>query len=137
MVIIILLRILLLIAFAFLIYTAYKFFIDPKRKLDAAQERKEFYFYDDPENTKKNFLITYRGMLFEGEKYLGATEDSFEVLTINVSAQRPELLKGLERNDIYFLEEEILIRYPFSKIEWKYPLNRLNVLRLKDEDEHE
>ncbi|WP_431804632.1 hypothetical protein [Halobacillus andaensis] len=90
---------------------------------------------DDQENTKHNFLITYRGMMFEGEKYLGATEHAFEVLTIYVSTKEPEKLKGLERNDLYFLEEQILRSYPYAKIEWKYPINRLNIKPVTEEKE--
>ncbi|MFC7061574.1 sigma-w pathway protein ysdB [Halobacillus seohaensis] len=136
MIIILLLRTLLLVAVAFLIYTAYKFYINPQRKLDIAHDKKEFYFYDDPENTKQNFFITYKGLMFEGEKYLGATEDAFEVLTINISTQQPENLKGFERNDLYFIEEQVLMSYPYAKIEWKYPISRLNIRSINDEDEN-
>ncbi|WP_163526552.1 sigma-w pathway protein ysdB [Halobacillus ihumii] len=125
--IIILFRILLIIAILFIIYTVYKFMINPRRKLDHAQQKNEFYFHDTAENTKQNFLITYKGLLFEGEKYLGTTEEAFEVVTINIFTQHPEKLKGLERNDLYFLEEQVLMRYPYARIEWKYPINRLNI----------
>ncbi len=135
MIMIILFRILLLAAFVIILYTAYKFYTNPRRKLDLAHENKEFYFLDDQENTKHNFLITYRGMMFEGEKYLGATEHAFEVLTIYVSTKEPEKLKGLERNDLYFLEEQILRSYPYAKIEWKYPINRLNIKPVTEEKE--
>lgn len=131
--IIILFRLLLLIAIAFIMYTAYKFIINPKRKLDLAREKKEFYFHDNKENTKENFLITYKGFVFEGEKYLGTTEHAFEVVTINVSAQNPQQLQGLDREDIYFMEQEILIRYPYASIEWKYPVNRLIIKPVKDD----
>ncbi|MCP3025483.1 sigma-w pathway protein ysdB [Halobacillus sp. A5] len=129
---VILFRILLVIAAAVIVYTVFKFYTDPHRKLEQAQHNKEFYFHDDPENTKHNFIMTYRGILFEGEKYLGATENAFEVLTIYVSAKEPAKLKGLEREDLYFLEEQILIHYPYSKIEWKYPINRLNIKPLSE-----
>ncbi|MBA2173379.1 sigma-w pathway protein ysdB [Halobacillus locisalis] len=131
--IIILFRLLLLIAIAFLMYTAYKFIINPKRKLDLAREKKEFYFHDNKENTKENFLITYKGLVFEGEKYLGTTDHAFEVVTINVSAKDPQQLQGLDREDIYFMEQEILIRYPYASIEWKYPVNRLIIKPVKDD----
>ncbi|GGF06431.1 hypothetical protein GCM10010954_01010 [Halobacillus andaensis] len=134
MVMIILFRILLLIAFAVILYTAFKFYTNPRRKLDQSHQNNEFYFWDDPENTKHNFLITYRGMMFEGEKYLGATEHAFEVLTIQVSSKEPEKLQGLERNDLYFLEEQILMKYPYAKIEWKYPINRLNIKPLPEDE---
>ncbi|MFD1018984.1 sigma-w pathway protein ysdB [Thalassobacillus hwangdonensis] len=132
--IVILFRLLILIAIAFLIYTAYKYIINPRRKLDLAREQKSFYFHDDPSNTKQNFLMTYKGILFEGEKYLGTTENAFEVVNINVSTPDPQGLKGLERNDIYFLEKEILIHYPHAKINWKYPLNRLFIKSVDNEN---
>lgn len=108
-----------------LIYTAYKYVINPKRKLEIAQEKKQFYFLDDPENVKKNFLLTHKGVLFEGEKYLGTTENSFDVVSISVWTSHPNKLKGFDREDLYFVEGEILIHYPHAKIEWKNPINRL------------
>ncbi|MCT2535058.1 sigma-w pathway protein ysdB [Aquibacillus koreensis] len=123
--IVILFRLLIFIAMILLLYTAYKYIMNPKRKLEVAKEKKTFYFHDDTENIKKNFLMTYKGFMFEGEKYLGTTEKSFDVVNISVHAHNPGELKGLERNDLYFLEEEILIRYPFASIEWKHPINKL------------
>ncbi|WP_082233636.1 sigma-w pathway protein ysdB [Halobacillus massiliensis] len=127
MLMIVLLRILLIAATVLIIYTVIQFMMNPRRKLDKAHDQREYYLLDDTENIKQNFLLTYKGIMFEGEKYLGTTEESFEVLTIYVSARQPERLKGLERNDLYFMEEKILQRYPFAKIEWKNPINRLNV----------
>ncbi|MFC4388263.1 sigma-w pathway protein ysdB [Gracilibacillus marinus] len=125
--IIILFRLLVLIAIVILIYTAFKYLVNPKRKLEVAQDKKEFYFLDYNDNIKKNFFITYKGFLFEGEKYLGTTEDSFEVITIIMHTHQPERLKGFERKDLYFLEEEILIRYPHATIEWKHPVDKLRI----------
>ena len=59
-----------------------KFILNPKRKLELAHEQKRYYYLDDPNNVRKNFLLTYKGVLFEGEKYLGTTEDSFDVISI-------------------------------------------------------
>ncbi|WP_226036467.1 sigma-w pathway protein ysdB [Aquibacillus saliphilus] len=128
--IILLFRLLIFIAMILLLYTAYKYLMNPKRKLEVAKEKKTFYFHDDPDNIKKNFLLTYKGFLFEGEKYLGTTEKSFDVINISVHARNPGELKGLERNDLYFLEEEILIRYPLAEVEWKHPIDKLVVKRL-------
>lgn len=125
--IVILFRLLIIFAMVVLIYTAYKYIVNPKRKLEVAQEKSEFYFLDQSNNIKKNFFITYKGFLFEGEKYLGTTEDSFEVVDIVMHTKNPERLKGFERKDLYFLEEEILIRYPHAEIEWKHPINRLHL----------
>ncbi len=54
--IVILFRLLVLIALVILIYTAFKYIVNPKRKLEVAQEKKEFYFLDNNENIKKNFF---------------------------------------------------------------------------------
>ncbi|WP_186578424.1 sigma-w pathway protein ysdB [Aquibacillus kalidii] len=128
--IVLIFRLLIIIAMVVLLYTAYKYVMNPKRKLEVAQEKKAFYFLDDPENIKKNFLMTYKGFVFEGEKYLGTTENSFDVVTISIFAHNSDKLKGLERNDLYFLEEEILIRYPYAKIEWRYPINKLVITQI-------
>lgn len=128
--IVLLFRLLIFIAMILLLYTAFKYVMNPKRKLEVAKEKKAFYFLDDAENIKKNFLMTYKGITFEGEKYLGTTDNSFDVVTINVFAHNPGELKGLERNDLYFLEEEILIRYPYAKIDWKPPLNKLIITKM-------
>ncbi|GGD02947.1 sigma-w pathway protein ysdB [Pontibacillus salipaludis] len=130
--IIILFRFLILLAAVLLIYTAYKYIMNPKRKLELAQDKKQFYFLDDPENVKKNFLLTYKGVLFEGEKYLGTTENSFDVVSISVWTSQPNSLKGFERNDLYFVEREILIHYPHARVEWKNPVNKLVLSQQND-----
>ncbi|GGM26831.1 sigma-w pathway protein YsdB [Paraliobacillus quinghaiensis] len=125
MIVVFIFRFLIFIAIIFMLYSAYKYIINPKRKLEVAKDKKVFYFLDESDNIKKNFLMTYKGILFEGEKYLGTTENSFDVINISVSARHPSELKGLERDDLYFLEEEILIRYPYATVEWKNPINKL------------
>ncbi|CQR48088.1 Sigma-w pathway protein YsdB [Paraliobacillus sp. PM-2] len=125
MFIVYLFRVFIFVAILFLLYTAYKYIINPKRKLEVARDKKQFYFLDDPDNVKKNFLMTYKGILFEGEKYIGTTENAFDVVSIIVYTKHPNQLKGLERDDLYFLEKEILIHYPHAKIEWKHPINQL------------
>lgn len=129
MIVVFVFRFLIFIAIVFLLYTAYKYIINPKRKLEVAKEKKIFYFLDESDNIKKNFLLTYKGILFEGEKYLGTTENSFDVINISVSTRNPGELKGLERNDLYFLEKEILIRYPYATVEWKHPINNLLLIK--------
>ncbi|MEC5421978.1 sigma-w pathway protein ysdB [Virgibacillus sp. C22-A2] len=118
-------RILILIALALLVYTWIQYYRNPQRRLRIAKASHEFYFLDEPNNSKKNFQFVYKGCLFEGEKYLGATENSFEVVNIHVVVTDPLDLRGLTRDDLYFLENEILIRYPHAKIEWKHPINQL------------
>lgn len=125
MMIIILFRILILISIILLVYTFYQYYRNPKRKLHVAKANNDFYFLDESDNTKKNFQIAYKGCSFEGEKYLGATEQAFDVVDIHVFVHESTELKGFSREDLYFLEKEILERYPYSKIQWKHPVDKL------------
>ncbi|WP_088103773.1 sigma-w pathway protein ysdB [Halalkalibacter urbisdiaboli] len=119
---VILFRLLILLALAILVYSAIKYLFHPRRKLEQAHERKQFFFLDDEKNVRKNFLITYKGVMFEGEKYLGTTEHSFDIVSIYVWARRTDRLKGLNREDFTFIEEDIRTRYPQANIEWKSPI---------------
>ena len=75
-------RFLLFALIIFLIYSAIKYLLNPKRKLELAHEQKQFYFLDYKNDVRKNFHLTYKGVLFEGEKYLGTTENAFEVVSV-------------------------------------------------------
>ncbi|GIN59117.1 sigma-w pathway protein ysdB [Lederbergia ruris] len=129
----ILLRIAIFAFIIYLIYKIIKFILDPKRKLETAHEQKKYYFYDVPNNIRKNFLITFNGVMFEGEKYLGTTDRSFEVVSIFVWPRNPDLLKGLSYEDFRFIENEIELRYPDSTIDWKSPIKELME---KNKNEH-
>lgn len=124
-------RILILVAVIFIIYTIIQYVRQPERQMRIAKELQEFYFVDEPKNIQKHLQFAYKGCLFEGEKHLGATEESFEVLTIQVSVREPLELKGITREDLYFLENELLIRYPYAKIEWRYPINELLITSME------
>lgn len=117
-----LLRFLLFALIIFLIYTAVKYILNPKRKLELAHEQKRYYFLDDPNNVRKNFLITYKSVLFEGEKYLGTTADAFEIISIFVWPRNTNSLNGLVRDDFLFIERKIQSAYPNAKIDWKSPI---------------
>ncbi|WP_347862610.1 sigma-w pathway protein ysdB [Salimicrobium sp. PL1-032A] len=91
---VILFRILLLAAILFLVYTMIQIAKDPRRQFNTAVENRSFFFQDNKDNPKQNFFLTYKGAVFEGEKYVGTTEDSFEVISIIISAKEPEKLKG-------------------------------------------
>ncbi|MGO4888661.1 sigma-w pathway protein ysdB [Anaerobacillus sp. MEB173] len=119
---VILFRLLLIIAIIILVYCTIKYLVNPKRKLELAHEKKQFYFHDEKDNVRKNFLITYKGVLFEGEKYLGTTENAFEVVSIYIWPKNQTKLQGFDREDFYFIEREILIYYPNATIEWKSPV---------------
>lgn len=130
MMIVILFRILILFAIVLLIYTGFQYLRNPQRRLLIAKTSNEFYFLDEPNNSKKNVQFVYKGCLFAGEKYLGTTDDSFEVVNMHVVVHDPIELSGLTRDDLYFLEKEILIRYPYAKIEWKHPINQLLLTKM-------
>lgn len=117
-----LIRFLLFALIIFLIYSVIKYLLNPKRKLELAHEQKRYYFLDDQDNVRKNFLITYKGVLFEGEKYLGATDNAFEVISIFIWPHRLSSLKGMVREDLQFIERKIHEQYPNAKIDWKSPI---------------
>lgn len=120
--IIILFRLVILAAMVLIAYSVIRFFIDPKRKLEKAYDHKDYYFLDDPSNVRKNFLLTYKGALFEGEKYLGTTDHSFDIITLSVGVKNASELYLLEKEDFYFLEKEMDLRYPSAQIKWKSPV---------------
>ncbi|GAE28311.1 hypothetical protein JCM9140_4528 [Halalkalibacter wakoensis JCM 9140] len=122
---VILFRLLLLTALIVLAYSAFKYLFHPRRKLEQAHERKQFFFYDDEKDVRKNFMITYKGVMFEGEKYLGTTEQSFEIVSIYVWAKQTDQLKGFSKEDFQFIADDIHLRYPSAKLEWKSPIKEL------------
>jgi len=105
---------------------------NPERRLKIAKETNGFYFLDEPDNSKKNLHFVYKGCLFDGEKYVGTTEQAFEVVDIHISVRNPMELAGLTREDLYFLEREILIRYPHAKIKWNHPINQLLLTHIEE-----
>ena len=117
-----LLRVLLFTLMIFLIYSAIKYILSPKRKLELAHEQKRFFFLDDQENVRKNFLLTYKGALFEGEKYLGTTKDAFKVVSIFIWPHSNASLQGLDRGDFQMIADKVRERYPEAKIDWKSPI---------------
>ncbi|MEK5441579.1 MULTISPECIES: sigma-w pathway protein ysdB [unclassified Fredinandcohnia] len=121
---VLLIRFVLLLLIIFLLYRIFKYVLNPKRKLELAQEKREFYWLDDLANVHKNFLLTYKGVLFEGEKYLGTTKKSFEVVSIFVWA-KDDNLKGLNYTDFQYIERRISEVYPHAKIDWKSPIKEL------------
>jgi hypothetical protein len=123
--IVLLLRLLLIALILFLIYAALKYLFNPKRKLELAHENNQFYILDDPENVRKNFSLTYKGVLFEGEKYLGTTSNAFEVVSIFIWANSSSRLQGLTLDDFSHIEIEVKTRYPYAKIDWKSPIKEL------------
>lgn len=120
-----LIRLLVIGLIIYFFYRLIRYIVDPKRKIDSAIESGNYYFYDDVTNVQKNFFIAMRGVLFEGEKYLGTTEDSFEVVSIFVWTDSPAKLQGFSKEDFAFLEKEIQLNYPNARIDWKSPIGQL------------
>lgn len=118
-----LLRLAIFLLIIFFIYTAIKYLLNPKRKLELAYEEKRFYLLDHKNDVRKNFFITYKGAMFEGEKYLGTTEDAFEVVTITIWPHKVSELYGMVREDFEWIERKIKESYPNAKIEWKSPIH--------------
>ncbi|WP_010678369.1 hypothetical protein [Bacillus timonensis] len=121
---VLLIRFVLLLLIIFLLYRIFKYILNPKRKLELAQEKQEFYLLDDQANVHKNCFITYKGVLFEGEKYLGSTKKAFEVVSIFIWAKKDNL-KGLTYTDFQYIERRIKENYPHAKIDWKSPIKEL------------
>jgi hypothetical protein len=116
----------IIIAFViYLFYRGIRYLLDPMRKLDEAYEGKNYFFYDDMKNVRKNFFITYKGALFEGEKYLGTTEDAFDVVSIFIWVKDDAKLQGFTKDDFSFLSAEVLSNYPNAQISWKNPIEQL------------
>lgn len=118
-----LVRFVLLALVLFLIYRMITFMLNPKRKLESAHEQKRFYFLDDPNNARKNFFLTYKGVLFEGEKYLGNAENAFHVVSIFICPHNIEALKEFVTEDFQYIEDKILEHYPQAVLDWKSPIN--------------
>jgi transposase InsO family protein len=116
------LRFLFFILILFLIYRIIKFILNPKRKLELAHEQKRYYYLDDPNDARKNFLLTYKGVLFEGEKYLGTTDETFDVISIFIWPHSAASLKGLVREDFQFIEQKVREKYPHAALDWKSPV---------------
>lgn len=81
------------IAFFILVYSAVRYIRDPKHQLEKAHNKQQLYLYDHQQDARKNFLITYKGVMFEGEKYIGTTDDGFEVVRISLDLNGLRTLK--------------------------------------------
>ncbi|AYK57970.1 sigma W pathway protein YsdB [Bacillus subtilis subsp. subtilis] len=116
------LRIILLALFAYCIYAVVKYVANPKRRLKLAQSKEHFYIIDEQNNTRKNFQLTYKGVLFEGEKNIPSKDHPLFIHTIFVWTESPEKLKHFSAKDFENIEEKVLERYPNCKIDWDQPI---------------
>lgn len=117
-----LIRILFFIGILVLAFYWVRYLIHPKRKLELAHEKGNTYFLDEPKNVRKNFLITHKSVIFEGEKYLGTTDQAFVVKQIFIWTHSPSKLKGFEKEDFYEIERLVHKQYPEAEIDWKSPI---------------
>lgn len=117
-----LLRSLLVLLFIFLIYGTIKFLLKPTRKLESARKHKRFLLVDN-EEVIKNFQLTYNGALFTGEKYLGATKNTIDVVSISLWPDQTTSIQGMAKEDFYFIEKKIHEKYPVAQINWRSPVH--------------
>jgi hypothetical protein len=97
----------------------------PNRKFKHAVKHKRYYIIDDRNNVRKNFLLTYKGVVFEGEKHLGPEKNSFRVDSIYVWAHNSAALTKVSLPDLLFIEQKIQKQYPKAKINWNNPFFEL------------
>lgn len=80
---------------------------------------------DDKSNVHRNMLLTYNGVLFEGEKYMGTTDQAFQIVKIHLWPRHPEGLVGLQKRDFEEIISIIHSVYPHAQITWKSPIREL------------
>ncbi len=115
------LRFILLFIILFLCYFILKLIFTPKRKLESARKHKRFYLIDH-EDARKNFLLTYKGAVFTGEKYMGPANQTFDVVSISIGPENTVSLKGMVREDFFYVDNKIREQYPNAEIHWKSPV---------------
>ncbi|MBO0602672.1 sigma-w pathway protein ysdB [Sporosarcina sp. E16_3] len=120
-----LIRFIIIAFIVYLFYRGIRYLTDPKRKLDGAYAEDQYYFYDEVNNVRKNFFLSYKGAMFEGEKYLDSTDDSIDVISIFVWVKDETKLQDFTKADFDFLLSKILTNYPKATISWKNPIERL------------
>ena len=122
---ILLIRILLFVLLCLGIYWCFRFFLHPYRKINQAIEGKQTIMMDDKRNVHRNILLVYRGVLFEGEKYMGTKDHAFQIVKIHMWARRHEELVGLEKKDFEEIMSMIHSAYPHAEVSWKSPIREL------------
>jgi cbb3-type cytochrome oxidase subunit 3 len=106
-------------------YLILKYVLNPKRKLEMAQQNGQLYLLDEANNIRRNLLITLKGAVFEGEKYMGTADDAFRIIHIKLWPKNKDQLHGLSKNDFMEMERLIFERYPYSTLEWTSPVKDL------------
>lgn len=116
-----LLRFILLFLLFLIVYLGMKPFFNSSRKLETARKHKRFLLLDD-EDIRKNFIVTYQGAVFVGEKYMGEKDNGVDVVSVFIWPDNTAALKGLIKEDFTFLTEKIHQKYPNADIHWKSPM---------------
>ncbi|MGM9927893.1 MAG: sigma-w pathway protein ysdB [Bacillus sp. (in: firmicutes)] len=112
-------RILVVALLIILLATLMKFIMNPKRKLHKAQMNGTLYFLDDQKNVRNNFFITYKGLLFQGEKYTDKQNQKEEVQSIFIWSDSSSESHQLHPEERHLLEKTIRSSYPKAQIHWK------------------
>ncbi|QHZ47999.1 hypothetical protein [Bacillus sp. NSP9.1] len=116
---VIMIRLALLALLIYAVYRIVQFLGSPDRRLKTAQAKKHFYFFDERKNTRKNFRLTFKGVLFEGEKHIPSKDHPLFIHTVFVWTESPEeKLGAFTAADFSELEEKIKQRFPDCKIDW-------------------
>jgi hypothetical protein len=121
----ILIRFILFCSILIIGFLILKYIFNPKRKLEVAHQNKHFFLLDEYKNVRKNLLVTQKGVLFEGEKYLGTADNAFRVIHIKLWPHKNSELHGLDVNDFFEIEKKLFERYPYATIEWSSPVKEL------------
>jgi hypothetical protein len=116
-----LLRFVLLFFIFFLLSYAVRSLFTTQRKIHTARKHKRFLLIDE-EDVRKNFLLTYKGAVFAGEKYMGPVNHTFDVVSIFIWPENAVTLKGLVKDDFFYIDKKILEYYPNAEIHWKSPV---------------
>lgn len=116
-----LLRFVLLFFIIFLFYLGVKLLFQSSRKLESARKHKRFLFIDH-NDVRRNFQLTYKGAVFSGEKYMGTVNNTFDVVSISIWPENTASLKGMVKDDFFYLDQKILEHYPNAEINWKSPV---------------
>ncbi|WP_025025421.1 hypothetical protein [Caldalkalibacillus mannanilyticus] len=106
-------------------YLVLKYIFNPKRKLELAQQNGELFLLDNSNNVRENLLLTSKGVLFEGEKYMGTADDAFRIIHIKMSPHQKDALNGFSKDDFLEIEHKIFEQYPYATIEWTSPIKEL------------
>ncbi|MEE1132090.1 MAG: sigma-w pathway protein ysdB [Caryophanon sp.] len=123
--IVLMIRFLLLLIVAYVMYATLRYLFNNERKLEAAKQKGAFFFEDDAKNVRKNFLLTYKGALFEGEKYMDDVNGTFTVASIFMHATDEFQLDGFTKDDFLWIEQQVHTHYPRATIHWKRTIEQI------------